>query len=291
MKRLLSIVCFGATFTAISVCGSVPMLESPKSAAQRNGKAWTIDRLSHLLGNSGRFVESDYVEVGAMDIPKRNRNALPLFEDVFRESGWSTNELITSLICIASNGLAMADWDDPNSRRSAVVAMCQLSDINHPMVTNYFHSIASNDLHGAEIIVYPALFQYTQLEPCVMERMYDLCVHTNLYDRAGSAVAFELLDALKTVDAANKEAARLRVAQYLYHSMRQLSHSQSWQDKSLVRLVPGYSNSVQRLEQAQFIMQNSTNNYEVKKAKIEYSRLSSMPTNELHDVSWITERQ
>ena len=249
---------------------------------------WSTDRLASFLRGSCRFIESDCDETDASDdIPGRMRDALPLFRDVFQESGWTTNELVDALIAVVSNGLQTVNLQDPDMRRSAVVAMRQLADINHPAVTNFFRCIVYEDLHGMEKIAIPGLFRYTNLESNVVDRLYDLCVCTNRYDEAASIVAWDLLDCLATVPEAEREGAKIRVAKYMYYSMRHISTSQTWQDEELAKLIPSYSNSVQRLDQTRFFIQNSTNAYERSKALVQYNRLSTFPTNSLNDVSWI----
>ncbi len=247
---------------------------------------WSADRLATFLRTSCRFVESDDIDEWD-EVPNRNRNALPLFLDVIDANGWSTNDLVNALIDVVTNGLQTANLQDPGKRRSAVVAMRQLADINHPAVTNFFSSIVYEDLHGMEKIAIPGLFKYTNLESDVVDRLYDLCVRTNRYDEAASIVAFDMLDCLATVPEADRESAKIRVAKYLYYSMRHISTSQTWQDEQLAKLIPSYSNSVQRLEQVRFLMNNSTNAYEHAKALEQYNRLNAIPTNSLNDVSWI----
>lgn len=51
-------------------------------------RLWSTDRLDSFLRGSCRFIESDYDEGDASDdMPGRMRDALPLFRDVFQESG------------------------------------------------------------------------------------------------------------------------------------------------------------------------------------------------------------
>lgn len=99
-----------------------------------------------------------------------------------------------------------------------------------------------------------------------------------------------LLDGLNHVPLEDREAARRRVAQFLYYSMRQISSSQTWQDEQLAKLIPAYSNSIQRLEQVDYLRVCSTQEYEREKSLIQYNRLNAIPTNQLNDVSWILSR-
>ncbi|MBR3922537.1 MAG: hypothetical protein IKJ45_05455, partial [Kiritimatiellae bacterium] len=68
------------------------------SVVAASASPWTIERFEAFLRGDCRFIESDYDEEDDDDIPARMRNALPLFRDVFEESGWTTNELINALI-------------------------------------------------------------------------------------------------------------------------------------------------------------------------------------------------
>ena len=250
---------------------------------------WSTERFASFLRGDCRFIESDYDEDDDVDIPARMRNALPLFHDVFEKTGWTTNELINALIAVVSNGLVSANLQNPDKRRAAVVAMRQLSDINHPAVTNYFNSIVTEDLHTMEKIAIPGLFKYTNLEPGVMARLYELCVMTNRYEKAAAMVTADLLECLKTIPAPERELAKTRVAKYFYFSMRHTPSEQFWPDEELAEMIPSYSNSIQRLEQMRYLLQYSTNSYVREDATIQLNRLSAMPSNELNNVSWISD--
>lgn len=246
-----------------------------------------LSRFESFLCNSGRFFESDYDDEDAQDIPNRSLDAVPLFQDVMEANGWSTNDLVSSLIHVVSNGLVSSNWESAEAKRSVAVAIRQLSNINHPAVTNYFSSIVSSDLHGLEKIVIPGLFKYTYLEQEVMDRLQALCVQTNRYDRAAAIVAWDLLDCLSSMPDSERETAKLRVARYMYFSMRQVTSSQTWQDEKLAELIPSYSNSVERLNQMRYLMLHSERSYERERATIQFNRLSAMPTNALNNVQWI----
>ena len=99
-----------------------------------------------------------------------------------------------------------------------------------------------------------------------------------------------LLDGIGNVPFEDRPAAKMRVAKFLYHSMRQVTESQTWQDEQLAKLIPAYSNSVERLDQVRYLKEHSTRIYERDKASQELDRLSAMPTNMLNSVPWILER-
>ena len=64
-----------------------------------------------------RMHRTIYLADASDDIPGRMRDALPLFRDVFQESGWTTNELVDALIAVVSNGLQTVNLQDPDMRR------------------------------------------------------------------------------------------------------------------------------------------------------------------------------
>jgi len=248
---------------------------------------WNRERVEGFLSGSSRFVESDCDDADADDIPNRSLDALPLFDDVVRENGWSTNDLVLALIDVASNGLATSSWTSQERVRATVVAFKQLANINHPYVTNYFNSVVTQDLHGLESVAIPALFKYTYLEPSVMARLYELCVITNRYDKAAPMVALDMQDCLGSMPEPEKSAAKLRVAMFKYYSLRHISSSQTWQDEDLAVLIPSYSNSIQRLRLMQYVARTATSSYERNKAQQQLDRLNALPTNNLSNVSWI----
>ena len=251
---------------------------------------WSIQRLETLLCRSERFVESDHDEADSDEGRSWDRDGIPLFRDVLEEGGWSTNQLVCGLVSIASNGLQSTGWDVPERRKATVVAVELLADINHPDVTNYFHTLVGDDLHGLESVVLPAMFSHTNLEPEVFESLYRSCAHTNFYDRAAPSVAMELLDVLGRLPASAREAAKVRVARFLHFSMRQVTTSQTWQDEQLAKLIPDYSNSVERLEQVRYLMGHSARDYERNRAAAQFRRLSAIPANSLIRVPWLCGR-
>ena len=247
---------------------------------------WTTERFESFLCSS-RFVESDYIDEDGTDVPNRQRDAIPLFHDVMAENGWSTNDLVCALVHTVSNGLLSANWESAETKRTVAVAVRQLADINHPAVTNYFRSISGSDLHGLEKIVFPALFKYTYLEQDVMDELSVVRTRTNAYDRAASIVAWDMLDCLASMPESLRDEAKVRVAKFMYKSMRQVTSSQTWQDEELARLIPSYSNSVERLEQLRYLKLHSSRQYEREKAAAEFERLHLMPSNTLTSVPWI----
>ena len=156
-------------------------------------------------------------------------------------------------------------------------------------MTNYFASIISYDLYGLEEIVVPSLFKYTQLEPDVMPRLWNFSTQTNRFDSVAPIVAWNLLDCLSSMLESGRPAAKQRVARFMYRTMRQVTASQTWQDEQLAKLIPAYSNSLQRLEGLRYLKDHSVRTYEREKATQEFIRLNAIPTNMLNDVQWISE--
>ena len=122
-----------------------------------------------------------------------------------------------------------------------------------------------------------------------MSYLDSLCAMTNIYDNAASSVAAELIDCLCGLpDGIDKVAATNRVARHLYHAAWHVSKPYR-QDWKLEQYFPGYSNSVQRLSLLQYARTFSTNEWTIAALDRDISRLLALPTNELNDVSWLTD--
>ena len=84
-------------------------------------------------------------------------------------------------------------------------------------------------------------------------------------------------------------AATNRVAQYAYFAMKNIVQYQACHDRQLIKIVPQYSNSVQRLSAMQYVAATATNAYERQYAQDAALSLSQIPTNQLNDISWLEE--
>ena len=229
-------------------------------------------------------------EADAPAVPKRNRDAMrDGFSRFVVHGGWTTNQVIEGLIFVATNNIADANWATGHNRDKAASAFCALCDINHPMVTNFFRSVNNTDIRGFQGMTLPGLVQYSHLEPELLDYLKGFCVQTNIYDRIATHMMMEMFECYNTLPEAEKPAAKMRLAKYMYFAIRNVTDSQGWQDEELSRFVPSYSNSLQRLETMRYVSLSATNTWERSNASQIVQYLSSLPTNQLSDVSWIAQ--
>lgn len=255
-----------------------------------SGDEWFQQRLEDDLLH---WVVPDWDPVGSnetevVDPPLRSRDALREFDYFISSAGWTTNQFIGHLIAAATNNMTDAKWADEECRRTAAMALSKLAEINHPVVTNFFCSINTNDIHGLQEITVPAVFRYTKLEPTVMDYLRSLCVMSNRYECAADRVVYEMLDNLGSLPDEDKPSATNRVAKFIYFSAHNIMYP-GGHDAEMVRLVPEYSNSVQRLSLMQHTMSATTNSYAHAVYAETAALLSAIPTNELNNISWLTE--
>ena len=223
-------------------------------------------------------------------VPYRYRNSLPQFEGFIARHGWTTNQFIAGLICAITNNVTDEKWSDMGRQRIARVATWKLGEIDNPAVTNFFRQFNdSNDTSRLKVTSVTSMFKRTNLEPEVMSYMRVLCVRTNMYSKTVPMVMRYMFDTLSTMPEELKPAATNRVAKYMYFSVRNTSEDVSWQDQELAKFIPAYSNSVQRLSAMRHVA-STTENWRTRAiAQKEVDRLSSLPTNQLNDISWIAE--
>ena len=223
-------------------------------------------------------------------VPLRNRDALVEFRVFIERSGWTTNQFVNGLIHAVTNNLEAAALGDWARRRIAGRAIWKLSEIDNPAVTNFFRQFNATDegpLFRAGSI--PAMFYYTNLEPEVLEYMRSLCVRTNVYSRVETTVMRDMFETLSTMPDAMKPAATNRVAKYMYFAIRNTTRRMGWQDRELSNFIPAYSNSLQRLSLMRYVSTSATNAWERSNAAQVVQQLESIPTNQLNDISWISE--
>ena len=224
-------------------------------------------------------------------VPLRERNALPEFQWVFSQSGWTTNQLIEALALAVTNNLSDEVLNDLERRRVPGNAMWKLSEINHPAATNFFRAL--NEIGNPRLGPTPisAPFRYTNLEPDVLAYMRTLCVRTNIYENASIAVMHDMFRTLDTMPSEFKPAATNRFAKFIYYSVRHTTRSMLYQDKRLAGLVPAYSNSIQRLDAMRYVAATATNQWQRTHAQMEADRLSALPADQLNDLPWIAEEE
>ncbi len=245
-------------------------------------------RLETRLTN---MIVDDYFPDGEPSyVPFRNRDALQEFGSFLSENNWTTNQLIEGLILVVTNNLVEGNWTDPEKQRMAGMAIWKLTEINHPSVTNFFYHFNETDrTQRFKRETIPAMIHFTNVEPNVLSYLRSKCTDTNIYDHVALSVADALLEALHTMPSEFKLESTNRIARYMYYSLHYMTKSMLWQDRELAKLIPLYSNSVQRLELMNYVIENTTNAVLRNRVQIEAERLSAIPTNQLNDVSWITE--
>lgn len=237
-------------------------------------------------------VPDDYFPNGEPPyIPHRYRDALPEYKVFFERSGWTTNKFVEGLIFAVTNNLVAAKSRDKDKLRIAGRAIWKLSEINHPAVTNFFRCF--NDTDDTSLFkrtTVPSMFRYTNLEPDVMSYMRSLCVRTNVYSSISFGVAYDMCETLDTLPIELKNvSATNRVARHIYFAIHNVASRIISQDRLLARVLPAYSNSIQRLDAMQYVQSTTTNAKIRVLAQQEINRLSTIPTNQLNDISWITE--
>ena len=277
MKILMRVVCAVVMVLALKAQG-------------RPG--WDQQKLESVLLH-GLMVEDNFPSDADEPpyVPLRERDALLEFSGFLSNSGWTTNQFIEGLIYAVTNNLSEANWLDKDRQTVAGMAMGVLSEINNPAVTNFFRQVNDTGIRrfwGRAIV---GMIPYTNLEPEVLAYMRTLCVRTNIYDRAATSVMMDMYETLETMPDALKPAATNRVAQYMYFAIHHETDSQGWQDRELSQFLPAYSNSVQRLDLMRYVATTATNTWERANAERVVQELSSLPTNRLNDIRWITESE
>ena len=247
---------------------------------------WGMARLEEALC---LLTPDDCIDMSSY-VPPRKRDALKTFDWFIKGSGWSTNRFVEALFYEMTNGYERG-WNDLTEWEQDVVggAAWQLREINLPIVTNFFRYCNANTSIWCKATTTTGMLTYTNLEPEVLDYMHTLQAQTNLYDRLASGVYYKMLRTLEDMDDALKPAATNRLAKYAYGTLRQLTRFQAAQDTELVKLVPAYSNSVQRLAAMRFIAGTATNTYMHVKAARLVQELSAVPAAELNNLTWLVE--
>ncbi len=250
------------------------------------GQVWDQNRFERMLG-WGCTPDDDLRGEAPTYVHLRERNALTEFSIFFSRSGWTTNQFLEGLMLAVTN--AASTWTDEERERIAGTAMWKLSEINNPVVTNFFYHLVDEGRSPLASDAIPAIFRYTNLEPEIFDYLRTQCVRTNLYGGVAYNVVYELREAVETLSADLKPAATNRVAKFTYYSILHTDSEMLSQDWQLSRFVPSYSNSVQRLAAMRYIVSTSTNQHQRAAAQTEIDRLTALPANQLNNLSWITD--
>ena len=238
----------------------------------------------------GKIIQDNFMDEDVpADIPLRYRNSLREYDSFIREQGCTTNEFVQALMLAATNGAYSLEWTDEQKDTIAARALTALSEMNRPDVTNFVRIVNADGKQHFRYVDFSAPFIHTNLEPEVLDYMRTQCVRTNLYDCFAFDVMFDMLETLRTMPPELQPAATNRVAQYFYYSLGHTTADQGLQDIKLIKLIPAYSNSLQRLSMMRYVAATATNVYHRTYAQNAVQILSSAPTNMLNNLTWITE--
>ena len=238
----------------------------------------------------GKIIQDNFMDEDVpVDVPLRYRNSLKEYEFFIREQGCTTNEFVQALMLAATNGAYSLEWSEEEKNMIAARALIALREMDRPDVTNFVRIVNADGKQHFRYVDFSMPFIHTNLEPEIMEYMRSQCVRTNLYERSSFYVMHDMLETLSTMPPELQPAATNRVAQYIYFTIGHIVDDQNFQDKGLIRLIPAYSNSLQRLSLMQYVAATATNTYERTYAQRAVQALSAAPTNTLNNIPWIAQ--
>ena len=238
----------------------------------------------------GKIIQDNFMDEDVLvDVPLRYRNSLKEYEFFIREQGCTTNEFVEALMLAATNGAYSLEWTEKQKRTIAARALTALSEMDRPDVTNFVRIVNADGRQHFRFVDFSTPFIHTNLEPEVLDYMRTQCVRTNLYENLAFSVMLDMLETLSTMPPELQPAATNRVAQYIYFTIGHIADEQNFQDKGLIKLIPSYSNSLQRLSLMQYVAATATNTYERTYAQRAVQALSAAPTNTLNNIPWIAQ--
>ena len=238
----------------------------------------------------GKIIRDNFVGVEEPpDVPLRYRNSLKEYESFIREQGCTTNEFVQALMLAATNGAYSLEWTEEEKNKIAARALIALRGMDRSDVTNFVRIVNADGKQHFRYTDFSMPFIHTNLEPEIMEYMRTQCVRTNLYECQVITVMLDMLDTLSTIPPPLQPAATNRVAQYMYFALGHTTRCHVAQDQELIKLVPAYSNSLQRLSMMQYIVATETNAYPRTYAQRAVQALSAAPTNTLNNIPWIAQ--
>ena len=236
------------------------------------------------------IIQDDFTdEEESEDVPLRYRNSLKEYGHFIREQGCTTNEFVQALMLAATNSAYSTEWTEKEKRKIASGALIALSEMDRPDVTNFVRIVNADGRQHFRCVDFSTPFIHTNLEPEVLDYMRTQCVRTNLYEDLGFGIMLDMLETLRTMPLELQPAATNRVAQYFYFSLGHTTVDQAWQDRELIKFLPDYSNSLQRLSMMQYVAATATNAYHRTYAQEAVQILSSQPTNTLNNIPWIAQ--
>ena len=252
--------------------------------------AWDTNRLEVLLferANGDDYYESE--DAVPPSVPIWDLNSLPDFAMFLRESGWTTNQLITALEFLATNKLTCADWNLEHNRQIADAATDVLSQINRPDVREFLMVAVTNYPNMELTIALPGIFRYSCFEPEVMEYLRSVAALTNRYARVAPVVVMEMVDCLPGVPSDRSSVATNAVARFAYYSLLHGRDEPGSVDSQLLALIPEYSNSVQRIAAFRHMIDSVTNAYSKARLEVVHEGLLVAPTNSRNNIEWLEE--
>ena len=238
----------------------------------------------------GKIIQDDFVnEEEPVDVPLRYRDSLREYGYFIREQGCTTNEFVQALMLAATNGAYSLEWTEDQKDTIAARALIALRTMDRPDATNFVRIVNADGRTHFRYVDFTAPFIHTNLEPEVLDYMRTQCVRTNLYENLAFSVMLDMLETLSTMPPELQPAATNRVAQYFYFSLGHTPARQGVQDRTLIKLIPAYSNSLQRLSLMQYVAATATNTYERTYAQRAVQALTAAPTNTLNNIPWIAQ--
>ena len=238
----------------------------------------------------GKIIQDDFVnEEEPVDVPLRYRDSLKEYGYFIREQGCTTNEFVQALMLAATNGAYSLEWTEDQKDTIAARALIALRTMDRPDATNFVRIVNADGRTHFRYVDFTAPFIHTNLEPEVLDYMRTQCVRTNLYEDLAFSVMSDMLETLSTMPPELQPAATNRVAQYIYFTIGHIADEQNFQDKELIKLIPSYSNSLQRLSLMRYVAATATNTYERAYAQRAVQALSAAPTNTLNNIPWIAQ--
>ena len=245
-----------------------------------------VERLLEGIIIQDNFMDEDD---SLPDVPLRRRDSLSRFTPFILRNGCTTNEFVEALMLAATNSSYSLEWTEDQKNTIAGRALWVLSEMDRPDVTNFVRIVNADGKQHFRYTDFSTPFIHTNLEPEIMEYMRSQCVRTNLYECQVITVMLDMLDTLSTIPPPLQSAATNRVAQYMYFALGHTTRCQVAQDQELIKLVPAYSNSLQRLSMMKYVVATETNAYPRTYAQNAVQILSAQPTNTLNNLTWITE--
>ena len=227
----------------------------------------------------------DYVPV-----PERHWNAFSKYEWCLQNGSCTTNQLIDALYEMATNIIHSGVQDGSEDYYIALNALNDISMMDCPYARDVIKICLTNEASDLKWWGAGALYRYSQLEQEVFD--YFRIVYSSLggvaYEQSIDPL-FGLEDSLETMGDEGRVAATNRLARFEYFMVTNATCKNILIDRHLCALKPDYAQSRQRLAAMSVVASATTNAGGRVQAQAIVDTLSLVPTNELNDVSWLTD--